>query len=339
MKISILIPCYNEELMIERCVFSCHNQTRLPDEIIIVNDCSTDKTLDILKRFDKNVRVITTPNNMGNKSYAQEYGLQFVSGDVFITTDGDTVLDKNFVERIEKDMEDNSIAAVSGYVRSFKYNWITACRALDYTIGQNIDKLAASYLNFILVVPGAAGAFRTSIFKNEITFSHDTLTEDLDFTYTLNYLGYKIKYDRKAICYTQDPFNLYSYIHQMRRWYGGGWQNLIKHFRIPDKPGMAFELILTYVDALIFSFLIFLMPIISLYITIWFWGIYSLIILALCFYASLKERRLEFLFALPCYAFLKFINAWIFLEQFFKEVVFKKREIVWYKPERAKMNN
>src|SRR3989344_7534350 len=109
MKISILIPCYNEELMIERCVFSCHNQTRKPDEIVIINDCSTDRTLDILKKFGDNVKVITTPHNMGNKSYAQEYGMEFITGDIFITTDGDTVLDKHFVERIEKDMQDPSI--------------------------------------------------------------------------------------------------------------------------------------------------------------------------------------------------------------------------------------
>jgi len=338
MKISILIPCYNEELNIERCIFSCLNQTRPPDEIIIVNDSSTDNTLNIIKKFTKPVRVVTTPYNMGNKSYAQEYGLQFITGDIFITTDGDTFLDSKFVERIEKDMENNHFAAVAGYVRSIKYNWVTACRALDYVIGQNIDKLAAYYLNFILVVPGAAGAFRTSIFKNEIKFTHDTLTEDLDFTYILNYLGYKIKYDRKAICYTQDPITLKSYINQMRRWYAGGWQNLVKHFRVPNKPGMAFELILTYLDGLLFSFLIFLMPIISIYMTLWFWGIYSIIIFAFCVYASIVERRSEFLFALPSYAFLKFINAWVFLEEFFKEVVFKKKEITWYKPERVKIN-
>lgn len=327
MKISVLIPCYNEALTIERCILSCLNQTRPVDEIVVVDDSSTDDTPNILKKFSGQIKVVRTIRNSGNKSHAQEYGLQFVTGDIFVTTDGDTMLQSNFIATIEKDMEDESVSAVAGYVRSLKYNWITACRALDYSISQNIDKLAQHYMNFVFVIPGAAGAFRTNIFKEKILFAHDTLTEDLDFTYRLHKMGYKIGYNRKAVCYTQDPTTLKAYINQMRRWFGGGWQNFLKHFGVPEKPGMALELSLIYVEGLAFSFLAFLMPLINLYLTIKLFLIYCAVIFILCTFGYIKERRLEFLFALPCYIFLKYINAWIFIEQFFKEVILRKKTL------------
>lgn len=339
MKISILIPCYNEEITIEKCVFSCLNQTRPADEIIVVDDSSTDKTPEILKRFGNKIKVVRTSKNTGNKSYTQEYGLRFVTGDVFVATDGDTMLKNDFIELVEKDLNDKSVSAVAGYVKSLKYNWITACRALDYAISQNIDKLAQDYLNFIFVIPGAAGAFRTELFRKKIKFSHDTLTEDLDFTYTLHKLGYRIKYNRQAICYTQDPSTLRAYINQMRRWFGGGWQNLSKHFGIPQKPGMAMELSFIYVEGLVYSFLMFLLPIINLYITMYLLLIYCAIVFLLTIFGAIKEKRPDFLLALPCYVFLKYVNAWIFLEQFFKEIILRRKNLLWFKPERVKIKS
>lgn len=336
-KISVLIPCYNEELTIEKCILSCLNQTRPPDEIVVVDDSSKDNTPEILKKFNGLVKVVRTEKNTGNKSFAQEYGLKFITGDIFVTTDGDTVLQKDFIEIIEKDMQDLSVSALAGYVKSLKYNWITSCRALDYAIGQNIDKLAQGYINFIFVIPGAAGVFRTDVFREKIKFEHDTLTEDLDFTYRLHKLGEKIIYNRRAVCYTQDPSTLRAYINQMRRWFGGGWQNLLKHFVSADKPEMALELSLIYIEGLFFSFLFFLLPLINLRLSLELLLMYFFLLLALAIFGSIKEKRADLLFYLPAYIFLKYVNAWVFIEQFFKEIILKKKNLVWFKPNRVKI--
>ena len=79
-------------------------------------------------------------------------------------TDADTILDKNFVYLVEENFEKDttlSVAAVGGYVTSIKHNWITACK------------------------PGCATAIRTSVIK-ELSFNHDTVTEDLDFTFQIH---------------------------------------------------------------------------------------------------------------------------------------------------------
>jgi cellulose synthase/poly-beta-1,6-N-acetylglucosamine synthase-like glycosyltransferase len=336
MKISLLVPCYNEEKSVRKSAQSWLSQSRPADEIIVVDDCSSDATPEILKEFEGRITVVRPYKNTGNKSSAQEYGLQFVTGDVFVATDGDTLLDKDFIKLIEKDFEDPDVKAVGGYVKSLKYNWLTACRALDYAIGQNIDKLAQDYVNYMLVIPGAAGAFRTDVFRT-LGFDHDTLTEDLDFTYKLHKMGHRIKYNRMAICYTQDPPNLTSYINQMRRWFGGGWQNFMKHFSFPKHPGMALELSLIYGEGLVFSMLLFLIPLVNIFFAFMLLGMNFLIVLALALFGVLKENRWDFLLVLPQYIFLKYVNALVYLEQFFKEVIFKKKNMVWFKPERVKI--
>ena len=336
MKISILIPCHNEEKSIEACVLSCLNQTRPADEIIVVNDGSTDKSGEILARFGEAIRVITIPVATGNKSHAQERGLQYVTGDIFVATDGDTVLDKDFIKFVEEDFVENSeLTALGGYVRSVKYNWLTACRAFEYSIGQNLHKLAQHHLGFLFVIPGAAGVFKTADFKQYIAFEHDTLTEDLDFTYRLHQLDLKVHYDTRLIVFTQDPITLHSYVNQIRRWFGGGWQCLKKHHLLATKqPKVALELSIMYAEGLVFSLLFFLLPILSLEFFLYF--ILSYIALASVFavFAAWSEKRPELLLVPIPYLILVFINSYIFLEQMVKEMILGQNNLSWFHPER-----
>lgn len=57
-KISVIVSAYNVEKYIEKCLFSLLNQTYKNLEIIVVDDCSTDNTLSILKRFEKKILVL-----------------------------------------------------------------------------------------------------------------------------------------------------------------------------------------------------------------------------------------------------------------------------------------
>jgi len=336
--ISILIPCHNEEVSIAACLESCIKQSRPAEEIIVINDGSTDNSLAIIKAFLPKIKIVNVHEATGNKSYAQEIGLKYVNTDIFIATDGDTLLDKDFVKNIEKDFYKKEVAAVGGYVKSLRYNWLTSCRAYDYCIGQNLNKLAQDLMNFIFVIPGAAGAFRKKVFDKYIKFNHDTLTEDLDFTYELHKKGMKIKFDTKAIVYTQDPANLKSYLNQMRRWYGGGWQNLIKHSDIIlIHPIKTLELSLIYIEGFVFSLLFFLLPILNIYFFANILLLYFMTILVLSIIAAIKEKRSDILLVPFFYLLLIYINAWVFLEQFIKEVILRKKNLKWFTPDRIKM--
>lgn len=334
MKISVLIPCFNEEKMIEACIKSCLNQTRRFDEIIFIDDCSTDKTPEILNYYSDKIIVKRTPHNSGSKSKAQEFGLEFVTGDIFITTDADTILSKYFAQEVEECFSDEKTVAMAGYIESLPYNWLTLCRAFDYIIGQNLHKLAQSYINFLFVMPGAASAFKTEVFKKHISFDHDTITEDLDFTYKLQNKHFKIVYNRYAVSYTQDPTTINSYINQMRRWYAGGWQNLLKHYSTGVNLIKTFELSLIYIEGLVFAILLFITPLINPFFGLIFLSGYLCVALIFGIWVAIKESRLVFLFIPFPYMILVFINSTIFIEQFIREVILKQKNLNWFKPER-----
>ena len=337
MKVSILIPCFNEEKSIEKCVLSCLNQSRKPDQIVVIDDSSTDGTSEILSRYKDRIEVVRTRARTGSKSSAQQYGLKFIKGDIFITTDGDSVLDKNFIKNILKRFGKSDVMAAAGYVKSIKYNWLTACRSLEYSVGQNIHKLAQSFMNYLFVVPGAAGAFDAKFFKKNLSFEHDTLTEDLDFTYKIHKLNKEIAFAPDAVAYTQDPPNMKSYINQVRRWYGGGWQNLLKHFDILKRPVQALELSMVYGEGLVFSALLILMPLINIKMALYIFGLQFIIFAILAVFGALKEKRVDLL-AVPFFYFIPmYLNAWLFLDQFIKEVILRRKNMVWFAPDRIKI--
>jgi biofilm PGA synthesis N-glycosyltransferase PgaC len=339
MKISILIPCHNEEKSIRACIQSCLDQTRAPDQILVVNDGSTDGSRLVLSEFGEKIEVLNIPIATGNKSYAQERGLSLITGDIFIATDGDTVLDPKLVQSVEeKFIEQPDIVAVCGYVKSLKHNWLTACREIEYVIGQNLFKVAQAYLDAIFVIPGCSGAFRTKTFRDVIHFDHDTLTEDLDFTYKFHELGLRIAYAKDAVAYTQDPATLGSYINQMRRWYSGGWQNLRKHFRVIRQPNNVFQLSMNYIEGFVFSIAFFLSPLLNIRFFEYFLIPFLLSILALGGYAALTRKRWDLFYYAPTYIVLVYINAYIFLEQFWVEIILKKSNLVWFHPERREIN-
>lgn len=334
MKISILIPCHNEEKSIKWCVLSCLNQSRKADQIVVVNDGSTDKSLKILGKFKDKIKIINIPKATGSKSFAQEIGLKAVQGDILVTTDGDTLLDKDFVKNIEFDFADKKVMAVAGYVKSAPYNWLTACRQIDYLIGQDIHKLAQSHINALYVIPGCAAAYRTKIFKKKVTFEHDTLAEDLDFTYKYHEQGLKIHYDKKAVVYTQDPDNLHDYVRQFRRWHAGNWQNLLKHYSVFKKPGNALELTLIYCEGMVFPLLILSALVINVRAFLLFYLSYFLFVSGFAIYGAIRDHRWDLLWVTPIHLFVSFINFGVFIEQFVREVILRKNNLVWFQPER-----
>ncbi len=125
----------------------------------------------------------------------------------------------------------------------------------------------------------------------------------------------------------------------MKRWYGGGWQNLVKHRNIAfRKAGNALELSLAYMEGLTFSALVFMLPIINFSFFGYFLFTYALVLAAFALYSTMARKRLDLLFYFPTYLFLMFLNSFILLVTFFREVVLRKKDDEWFKPERRKIS-
>lgn len=114
MKLSVIIPCYNEEDHIER-VLDAVKAVDIPKEIIVVDDGSTDNTVDKIRRYDTNGELIlhVSARNAG-KGAAIRAGLEKVSGDVIIIQDADLEYDPQQFHTIIKPIVEGKADAVYG---------------------------------------------------------------------------------------------------------------------------------------------------------------------------------------------------------------------------------
>jgi len=116
--ISIIIPVYNAEKEIERCIKSILNQTYKNIEVIIINDGSTDSSLEIIKKCikeDSRVKLFDTENK--GVSAARNLGIKEASGEYFCFVDADDYVDEALIEKLitytEKDYDIIKYKAVS----------------------------------------------------------------------------------------------------------------------------------------------------------------------------------------------------------------------------------
>lgn len=99
MKVSVIIPVYNGEKTIKRCIESVLNQTLGDIEIIVVNDGSTDDTLDILKSFDDRRLSVITQENAG-QGYARNTGMDAALGEYIGFVDADDTIEAQMYEKM-----------------------------------------------------------------------------------------------------------------------------------------------------------------------------------------------------------------------------------------------
>lgn len=116
-KISIIMPVYNVERYLKKCLDSVMNQTLEGIEIIAVNDGSKDNSLKILEEYQKNypdrMKVYTTENH--GVSHARNYGLTKAVGDYILFVDSDDFLEKNMCEKLyQKAVTDGNDIVICG---------------------------------------------------------------------------------------------------------------------------------------------------------------------------------------------------------------------------------
>ena len=118
-EISVIIPCYNAENYIKKCIDSIVNQSFKNFELICVNDGSTDSTLDILKEYEsknKNMLVVSKKNEGGKN--VTKTGLKYAKGNYIVAIDNDDYVDKDFLKKLYDTIKkDDSDVAICGFQR------------------------------------------------------------------------------------------------------------------------------------------------------------------------------------------------------------------------------
>lgn len=220
-KVSILIAGHNEEDSIERCVRSLHEQSRRPDEIIVVSDGSTDRMPEKLRELQDAglIKEGHCTQVRSGKSAGVNLALARATGDVVIVVDCDCTFDRHAIKNILGPFADPRVGAVAGniVVRNATHNLITAFQAIEYLITISQGKQASDLTDQVSCISGAFGAFRIKALRGVGGLDAGG-GEDLDVTLSLRKAGWKTVFASDAICYTDVPEQLGVLVRQRFRW-------------------------------------------------------------------------------------------------------------------------
>ncbi|NYZ77436.1 glycosyltransferase family 2 protein, partial [Candidatus Micrarchaeota archaeon] len=177
--VSIVIPAYNEEKTIEKCLGSIlaldYPQGKL--DIIVVDDGSTDATAAEAKKYEKHgVRVFTKEN--GGKGAALNYGIAKAGGEFIATMDADSYVTPGVLRALLPYFNDAGVMAVTPAVKIAPGGSVLReFQRIEYLMILFSRKLL-SYIDAVPVTPGPFSIFRASVFKEVGGFDEHNLVED-----------------------------------------------------------------------------------------------------------------------------------------------------------------
>jgi len=242
-RVAVLIPAYNEEMVIERTIHGALDSDYPNLRVIVIDDGSKDRTLEIARRAfaaeeaDGRVLILTKPN--GGKAEALNFGLEHIGdAEIFVGIDADTIIAPDAIARMVPHFLNPKVAAVAGNAKvGNRVNLWTRWQALEYITSQNFERRALNTMGAVSVVPGAIGAWRVEAVREEGSYHMDTVAEDADLTMALLRHGYRVEYEDQALAFTEAPTTANALMRQRFRWSFGILQAVFKHKGVFARKG------------------------------------------------------------------------------------------------------
>jgi cellulose synthase/poly-beta-1,6-N-acetylglucosamine synthase-like glycosyltransferase/peptidoglycan/xylan/chitin deacetylase (PgdA/CDA1 family) len=316
--VSIIVPAFNEESGIEAAVRSLVASDYADYEVIVVDDGSTDRSLDIVTRLQfANLRVIAQPN--AGKAGALNTGIAAARHSIVVLVDADTLFEPTTLARLVSPLSDNGVGAVSGNVKvGNRRGLLGRWQHIEYVISCSVERRMFDQLGCMPCVPGAAGAFRRAALEQVGGVSSDTLAEDTDLTMAVLRAGWRIAYEPEARAWTEVPLTVRELWRQRYRWSYGTMQAMWKHRRavLERGPGgrlgrrglpfLAFyTLVLPVLSPAVDLFALYGLLMLDPFHALAMWSVINLCGLALGAYAfSLDDERMAPLWLLPLQQFV-----------------------------------
>lgn len=332
--ISIVVPAYNEEDSIGATIDNLKQQTVAIFEIIVVDDCSSDRTSEIAR--EKGVTVVRTHENQGTKAMAQNYVIPQIMSDLIVTIDADTILAPDAIEKTLPWFNNPNTASVCGFVvpQKIRTLWERG-RFIEYIFGITIHKRAQNNIGLVMVSSGCFSVFRTELLKKMGGFDARTMAEDMDLTWNFLLEGYDIYCEQTAYCYPFDPPTLKIFVSQIDRWYRSFFQNVAVHnFRKKKGLGLLIygylvEAIVSPLIAIIFFFALTQ----NIFVALLLGTAVDFCIVAIpCLIKGVVMQMVgKVLVSLPAYLVIRFVNIYVFWRSLWKECIIKDKLTTWHK--------
>lgn len=234
LKIVALVPAHNEGEHIAGTIASLLRQSRPPDEIIIISDNSTDRTVAIASEFPAPVRVIETKGNKHRKSGALNlaWNTRCQDADIVVCADGDTEMPPDSVRDWELEfLANEELGGSSSQPVMTGLGFLPRMQRYEFA-RSSTQTLARGWCR---VISGTGCAFRNEALREAARlpgqagpWTYESVVEDYHLTYRLRRLGWHCAMSPTVICYTGSMKTLKSLWAQRIKWEAGTCADLLR---------------------------------------------------------------------------------------------------------------
>lgn len=255
-KVSIVIPCKNEEKSIEKTLRQCFlaDYPKEKLEVIVINDGSTDRTGEILRSLEKEFSRLTVVHweiNKG-KRHGMAEGFRRAIGDIVVQLDSDSYMVPETFRQIILPFRYPEIGAVCAHTdpENPDVNLLTKMQTAYYFMSFRILKAAESTFMTVFCCSGCASAYRKNLIlpildkwlEEKFLGLPVTWGDDRALTNWVLRQEYRTIYTHRARAYTVVPENFKQFFKQQIRWKKGWFVNSVfaTKFIIRKQPFVAF---------------------------------------------------------------------------------------------------
>jgi poly-beta-1,6-N-acetyl-D-glucosamine synthase len=335
-RLTVIVPAYNEAETLADTLRSLQEQTVPPDEVLVVDDCSTDATAKVAGSFP--VTVLRPPVNTGSKAGAQTYALERVRTELVMAIDADTALAPDAIERMLCAFEDPGVACASGFVlpRHVRTVWERG-RYIEYMLAFSFFKRVQDTYGKPLISSGCFSIYRTAELRAAGSWSDRTMAEDMDLTWTFYRRGHKVRFLPEAVCYPIEPHDLGFLRKQLRRWSHGFVQNVRLHWASVLHLGYLRSVVaVAFWDALLASLAyLILIPLLAVLvdpIVLVAYLVDAPVVLVPVLWQALARRETrKALASYPSFFLLRIVNGFFMLGALWRELVARRPLLVYEK--------
>lgn len=327
--LAVIVPAYNEADHIYDTITSLQAQTRPPDEIIVVDDFSDDGTGEIAASLG--CTVLRPPANTGSKAGAQNFALDHVWTAFIMILDADTTLAPDAIEKILPAFEDPEVAAACGFVipRNVHSVWERG-RYVEYLFAFSFNKQVQDFFGRPTISSGCFSVYRCAPLRRAGGWGQRTMAEDMDLTWTMYELGYRVRFVPEAVSYPVEPHDLAFLRKQLTRWSHAFIQNVRVHWRGIVRMPYLFSAVAVALSDAVLASLAFLvaLPLLAVIVSPVFLVGYvvdaPVIAIPVLMAAGRRGELGKATSSLPAFFVLRLVNSYLLLKALALELVLRR---------------
>lgn len=233
--VTVMIPCHDEECVIENTLKNILSMDYEKFEVIIIDDRSSDKTPIVIKDLEKkyeNVKALIRPKDaFPGKSAVLNDAMALANGEAILVFDADATVEPDFLSKLIPELEPKDVGAVQArkVIRNKDFNFLTRCQNNEYTMDTHFQ-VGRDAVKGAVELRGNGELIKKEALDDIGGWNNFTITDDLDMSTRLHIKGWDVRFCPEAEVYEEGIIYLWPLFRQRRRWLEGTIRRYLEYF-------------------------------------------------------------------------------------------------------------